>query len=228
MKPLRPGRPRFHAARSQGFGLLELLLALALGLSLGGLMLQALVGEEANGWRLGRLLRERAFQRRTLELLRAEVARSVAVSVEPALESSPCGWAGRRPLLHLRLASGGVITYAVGAPPDRIWRGQVLMRCGPAYDLDGEPGSSGWQNRVVLDGLATSAPTWGDCGGLLPTGAGRSPAGADRAGLSVCLDAAGGQVALRLQQAFPLPGGRQQTITSMASASLTAAIGSGR
>ena len=47
-----------------------------------------------------------------------------------------------------------VIVYAVGPAPDRIWRGQVLMRCGPGYSLQGVTTLQGaFQNRVLLDAL---------------------------------------------------------------------------
>ncbi|MEB3349211.1 MAG: hypothetical protein VKO00_04225 [Cyanobacteriota bacterium] len=205
-----------RARAAAGFSLPELLLALALGMSLSGLVLQALVGEGGNGLRLSRLLRERAVQRRTLALLRDDVRRSASISLAPEQESSPCGWSGRQPVLHLRRGDGTVITYAVGAAPDSIWRGQVLMRCGPAYGLDGEPGNSGWQNRVVIDALA-AAPAWSRCGGLLLQ-AGTPLAGSANAGLSACIDGTGAQLALRLHQSFALPGGRQQTVTSTATA----------
>jgi hypothetical protein len=59
-------------------------------------------------------------------------------------------------VLHFDTASGP-ITYSLGKPAEPIWRGQVLMRCGPAYGLHGELGSGAAQNRVVLDALAASA-----------------------------------------------------------------------
>ena len=44
--------------------------------------------------------------------------------------------------------------YSLGAAPSAIWRGAVLMRCGPAFDLHGGiRGGSRYQNRVVLDGV---------------------------------------------------------------------------
>jgi hypothetical protein len=77
---------------------------------------------------------------------------------------------------------GKPITYTVGAAPSGIWRGQVLMRCGPAYLLQGglsdDPAHN--QNQVVLDGL--------------PTG-----------GLEVVQEAPG-LVRMRLKQEFPLRG----------------------
>ncbi|MFZ9229836.1 MAG: hypothetical protein ACO231_08650, partial [Prochlorococcaceae cyanobacterium] len=46
------------------------------------------------------------------------------------------------------------ITYSLGKSAEPIWRGQVLMRCGPAFGLDGSPSAFQALNRVVLDGLA--------------------------------------------------------------------------
>jgi hypothetical protein len=55
-------------------------------------------------------------------------------------------------VLQLSTAEGP-ITYTVGLPPSAIWRGRVLMRCGPAFGLDGEPSRGASQNRVVIDAL---------------------------------------------------------------------------
>jgi len=49
----------------------------------------------------------------------------------------------------------GRISYSVGAAPSPIWRGSVLLRCGPAFGLTGEPSGGAFQNRVLLDGLGT-------------------------------------------------------------------------
>ena len=44
--------------------------------------------------------------------------------------------------------------YSLGPASSAIWRGDVLMRCGPAFDLQGGIRSgSRYQNRVVLDGV---------------------------------------------------------------------------
>ena len=48
------------------------------------------------------------------------------------------------------------VLYSLGTAPSGIWRGQVLMRCGPAFDLQGRSrASSVYQNRVVLDAIET-------------------------------------------------------------------------
>ncbi|MFM8968101.1 MAG: prepilin-type cleavage/methylation domain-containing protein [Vulcanococcus sp.] len=154
-----------------GFSLLELLLALSLGLLLSGVMLQGLIDEGQNGQRLARLLRERAVQRRTLALVKADLAQATAISPTPQLEQHGCSLAGRLPVLHLSTAAGA-ITYAVGPAPSAIWRGRVLMRCGPAYGLDGRLSVGGApQNRVVIDGLAEGSMGFqaepnGEIGGL--------------------------------------------------------------
>ena len=139
-----------------GFTLTELILALGVGTVLCAAILQALLLHEQGSERLARLLRERAVQRRTLELIRSEVLRAERLELAGgAFSGPPCGLAGRRPVLQL-ITPAGAILYSVGAPPSAIWRGQVLMRCGPAYGLDGEPSAGASQNRVLLDGLAAA------------------------------------------------------------------------
>ena len=150
---------------SGGFSLIELLLALALGLLLSGVVLQALAADGHGLQRLVRRQREGLLQRRLLELLRSELLRAEAVSIGAA-PGAACALGGRTPVLHLQLRTGAPVTYSLGAPPSTIWRAQVLMRCGPAYGLHGEPGTGAAQNRVVLDGLApggfrAEAPTVG-------------------------------------------------------------------
>ena len=45
-------------------------------------------------------------------------------------------------------------TLHLGSAPSAIWRGDVLMCCGPAFDLwGGIRRGSRYQNRVVLDGV---------------------------------------------------------------------------
>jgi hypothetical protein len=193
-----------------GFSLLELLLALALGLVLSGLMLQGLIDEGQNGQRLARLLRERAVQRRVLALVKAEVALATAVSATPQLETHGCSLAGRQPVLHLSTAAGA-ITYSVGAAPSAIWRGQVLMRCGPAYGLNGQLSAAGPpQNRVVIDGLAERPEPWSGCSALLGAAA-RAPVdlgGSSAVAFSACLEPSARLLAVRLQQGFAASGER--------------------
>ena len=64
-----------------------------------------------------------------------------------------CALGGRDPVLQLQTPAGP-ITYTAGSPPSPIWRRRVLMRCGPAFGLDGEPSAGAAQNRVLLDGLS--------------------------------------------------------------------------
>ena len=46
------------------------------------------------------------------------------------------------------------VLYNLGPAPSTIWRGAVLMCCGPAFDLHGGIRSgSRYQNRVVFDGV---------------------------------------------------------------------------
>ncbi|MFM8974374.1 MAG: prepilin-type cleavage/methylation domain-containing protein [Vulcanococcus sp.] len=202
-----------------GFSLLELMLALSLGLLLSGVMLQGLIDEGQNGQRLARLLRERAVQRRTLALVKGDLAQATAVSPSPDLEAHGCGLAGRLPVLHLSTPAGAV-TYTVGAAPSAIWRGRVLMRCGPAYGLDGRLSVGGApQNRVVIDGLAEVPPRWLRCGDMLSTDGAAlvELAGSAAQPFSACLDAQSRLVALRLVQQFAAsPGRMPQRIASTA------------
>lgn len=169
-----------------GMTLLELLLALGLGLLLVAVVINLLLAGGDRGLRLARLLRERTWQRRSLALIRADLRRAAALELGSGAGAA-CPLAGRQPVLQLRTATGP-ITYAVGAPPSPIWRGQVLLRCGPAFGLYGEPSAGAAQNRVLLDGLA--AP------GLRAERLER------------------GQLRLQLEQQLPLPGGSQQRIAT--------------
>jgi type II secretory pathway pseudopilin PulG len=144
--------------RAAGFSLLELLLAACLGLLLWGVMLRLLMAEGDQGARLARLARERLWQRRSLDLIRADLRRAERVEVDSAGNGAACPMAGRRPVLHLHTDTGP-ITYAVGPPPSPIWRGQVLLRCGPAFDLHGVPSGADPLNRVLLDGLSPQGLT---------------------------------------------------------------------
>lgn len=141
-----------------GFTLVELLLGLLLGCLLSGIMLQCVFSESRNGQKLARLLRERQAGERLLELIRSEVQQASLVSVgtgNPLSLVPACNLGGRELVLQLQTVHG-VISYSQGVAPDAIWLGNVLMRCGPSYGLDGGIKPSSAQNRVVLDGLEES------------------------------------------------------------------------
>ena len=155
-------RGRCQAGNAPGFTLLELLLALSLGTLFCVLVLR-LVGADL---RLGRLtamrLSETSRQRRSLQLIREELGLADGWMVNPPVSNRwSCRMRGRRPVLAIatqlddpQARGAGAIVYSVGSAPDAIWRGQVLMRCGPAYSLDGLPNVRGaFQNRVLLDAL---------------------------------------------------------------------------
>jgi len=147
-------RPRTRGTGTgpkEGLTLLELLLALGLGLVFCAVLLQVLVLQGRQGALLVRQLRERSFQRRTLDLVRTDLQRADGVLLGSA-PGAACPLSGRLPVLQLQ-AGTGPITYSLGSPPSAIWRGKVLMRCGPAFGLDGEPSRGESQNRVVIDGL---------------------------------------------------------------------------
>ncbi len=134
-----------------GFTLVELLVAACLGLLVWGVVLQALVADGRQVERMVRQLRERGQQRRVLALLRVDLLRATQVDLAVGTGAA-CGLGGRAPVLQLTTQEGP-ITYTVGAAPSAIWRGRVLMRCGPAFGLHGEPSAGAAQNRVLLDGL---------------------------------------------------------------------------
>jgi prepilin-type N-terminal cleavage/methylation domain-containing protein len=145
----------------KGFTLIELLLSLSLGSLLFVVLLQLIGADLCLGNNMASRLRESAQQRRTLELIRGDLAIGSGWTVDPTPSHQwSCGMAGRQPVLAIGLdsSSTGVssrfIVYSVGAAPSPIWRGQVLMRCGPAYGLDGviRPGGRA-QNRVLIDAL---------------------------------------------------------------------------
>ncbi|MDB4338180.1 prepilin-type N-terminal cleavage/methylation domain-containing protein [Synechococcus sp. AH-603-L18] len=145
----------------KGFTLIELLLSLSLGSLLFVVILQLIGADLRLGNSMASRLRELAQQRQTLELIRGELAIGSGWEVDPTPSHQwSCGMAGRLPVLAIGLdgsdsrASAQTIVYSVGAAPSPIWRGQVLMRCGPAYGLDGVIRPDGKaQNRVLIDGL---------------------------------------------------------------------------
>ena len=145
----------------KGFTLIELLLSLSLGSLLFVVLLQLIGADLRLGNTMASRLRESSQQRQTLDLIRGELAIGSSWTVDPAVSYQwPCGMAGRQPILAISLddstsqASAQTIVYSVGAAPSAIWRGQVLMRCGSAYGLDGAIRQGGKaQNRVLIDGL---------------------------------------------------------------------------
>ena len=144
-----------------GFSLLELLLACSLGLLVVGVAATALLSEQRLGSRMGGLLRQRQLLLRANQLIAADVERGVALAPELV---SACNLAGRQPWLQILGADGTITTYSLGPPPSAIWRAQVLMRCGPAYGLDGQIKAGALsQNRVVLDGLVLPSRAWAGC-----------------------------------------------------------------
>ena len=190
-----------------GCSLVDLLVALSIGVVMSGAILQAVLADGRASLGMARLLRERAVQQRTLALIQQDLARTTRISSDPERELHACGLAGRLPLLHLSTAAGP-ISYSVGAAPSGIWRGQVLMRCGPAFGLNGEPSlGSQSQNRVLLDGLAPAVQPWSGCSQLLGTGeAVLDLAGSSSRSVSACLQPSTGLLALRLEQEFPAAG----------------------
>ena len=203
METYRTPHPKPHADTLSGFSLIELMLAMSLGIALSGAILQLLISESQLGLRVNRLLRERSVQQRTLALIRDDVLIASRISATPQLEQHACSLAGRLPVLHLTTAAG-VITYSVGKAPSGIWRGEVLMRCGPAFLLEGNWSTATTpQNRVVIDGLSTQPDAWGGCNSLLGLNSQQTAidlAGSSRHSFSACLEINSGLAGLRLQQ----------------------------
>jgi len=135
--------------------------------------------------------------------VKQDLAQATAVSETPDLEQYGCSLAGRIPVLHLHTGAGP-ITYPVGAAPSAIWRGRVLMRCGPAFGLDGLiSGGSQTLNRVVIDGLAAKPQVWSGCRTHFPSVGAIAAVEVAKSltqPFSVCLDSQSGVLALRIEQ----------------------------
>lgn len=145
--------------------LVELLLALSLGLVVVGLIAQALLAESGHARRLGRLLRERLVAQRALALIADEVQQAQLITrAAPTGDTTGCGLSGRQVRLHLELPAGP-ITYSVETNPNKIWRGDVLMRCGPAYGLDGALHADTRESSVLVDAVAGTTLTAQATGG---------------------------------------------------------------
>ena len=140
---------------SAGFTLVELLLAAALGLLLCGVMGQLLLGELRQGGSLAQAMLMKGMQRRTLALVKGDLRQAASWQLDPNPQQRwACGLSGRRPLLAIQPRHGSnPVVYSLGTAPSAIWQGQVLMRCGPAFDLNGRSSGGSYQNRVVLDAV---------------------------------------------------------------------------
>ena len=164
-------RWRVQPIKTKGFTLIELMLALSLGSLLFAVMLRLIGADLRLGQAMAQRFRETSWQQRSLELIREELALAHGWMLDPPLMRWPCPMAGRRPVLAIATQADDpqargeqVIVYAVGPAPDRIWRGQVLMRCGPGYSLDGVPTLQGaFQNRVLLDALPQDSSVGSKC-----------------------------------------------------------------
>ena len=140
----------------QGFTLVELMLAALVGCLLCGVAFQLLLAETRQGGSLAESFQLKQMQRRTLELVKGDLERASTWRIDPDPSRSwPCALAGRQPKLAITPSDGSdPVLYSLGPAPSAIWRGDVLMRCGPAFDLRGGIRSgSRYLNRVVLDGV---------------------------------------------------------------------------
>ena len=151
-------------APAGGFTLPELLVTLLLSGLVSAMVLQLLVGDLRQVGRLGRWLRERQAGERALELVRGELQRAESATRSGDIPAG-CGSEGRKLVLQLqgrdRAGTLRTVTYTTGKAPSSIWRGDVLVRCGPAYGLDGAwsagtapaSGETGGVSRVLIDAL---------------------------------------------------------------------------
>ena len=150
--------PKHRDGGGAGFSLVELLLVAALGVGLCGVAFQLLLGEARQGGALAQRLMLRRLQRRALQLIKEDLAQAKTWQLLPDPQPDwPCPIANRDVLIAIHPAHGTApVLYSFGTAPSGIWRGQVLMRCGPAFDLQGRSRvSSSYQNRVVLDAIET-------------------------------------------------------------------------
>lgn len=190
-----------------GFTLVELMLVISVGMLFVAIALGVITRDLSIGQAMAQRLRERGLQQRTLMLIKADLARSYGWLVDPPISNLwPCSLAGRQPVLAIATAPDDpearrrAIIYSVGSSPSPIWRSQVLMRCGPAFEINGEPNLVGnFQNRVLIDGLPASL-SHGELGFVARPDP-RLPV-----------------LRLELEQQFQLPNGKMQRIRSAASA----------
>ena len=141
---------------AQGFTLVELMLAALVGCLLCSVAFQLLFAETRQGGSFADSLQLKQWQRRTLQLVKGDLERASRWQIDPDPSGSwPCALADRQPKLAITPRDGSdPVVYSLGSAPSAIWRGEVLMRCGPAFDLHGGiRNGSRYQNRVVLDGV---------------------------------------------------------------------------
>ena len=145
-------RRRSHC--DYGFTLVELMLAALLGCLICGVALQLLYSESLYGATLAQRTTLKQWQRRSLDLVKGDLEHASSWQIDPDPSAQwPCALAGRQPKLLIQPKDGSApLLYSLGPAPSTIWRGTVLMRCGPAFDLNGRIRvGSQYQNRVVLD-----------------------------------------------------------------------------
>ena len=130
------------------------MLAVLVGCLLCGLAFQLLFAETRQGGSLAESLQLK--QRCALQLLKGDLECAPSWQLDPDVSSEwPCALADRQPKLAITTRDGsGPVVCSLGPAQSASWRGDVLMRCIPAFDLHGGiRRGSRYQNRVVLDGM---------------------------------------------------------------------------
>ena len=88
--------------------------------------------------------------------LKSDLERATSWQINTdAAENWLCAFANRQPKLVITPRDGSEpVVYSLGSSPSAIWHGDVLMRHGPPFGLQGETRSgSRYQKRFVLDGV---------------------------------------------------------------------------
>ena len=145
---------------SAGFSLLELLLASSIGLILFGVGMTLLMGDAKRSAAMAAALQGRRWQRRTLALIQADLARAASWQIDPEPSTSwPCALAGRHPRLVIKPRDGSPpVVYAL-PESDHRWCGPGGVALAYLWRLEGsplggglpEPSRAGWGGSLRRD-----------------------------------------------------------------------------
>lgn len=199
IKPLallpHSGRQGAHRGGAGGFTLLELLMVLLLASGFALVCFNALLADGQLVDRMAEHWRQRQERERALDLIRHDLIQGDDVLLNPHQAQHRCSMSKRQPVLVIA-TKAGMITYAIGSSPSKIWADRVLMRCGPAFTKAGLWSQKSFQNRVLIDGLHPPAIPWRQC----PVAGGVEVGNSFGLPLSVCMEYATSLVVVRLSQ----------------------------